>query len=214
SNSWTKMADLLVPDGAIGIGHISSAVIVTGKQILVFGGETKHGTSTNMVSAYNPANNTWISLSPLPANRFSGVTARLGNNLYYTGGSNSKTTYRGLPNVQQITSFTLINADTDLPIQTLSNNSTIDLGLLPTKNINIRANSNSSSGSVLFNLSGAESRNFTDNTVPYALYGDNNGNFNAWTPKVGSFSIKGTPYTAADGSGTAGTPLTIGFNVV
>ncbi|MDQ3551044.1 MAG: malectin domain-containing carbohydrate-binding protein, partial [Bacteroidota bacterium] len=109
--------------------------------------------------------------------------------------------------------FTLINADTDQPIQTLNNGSTLDLATLPTKNLNIRANSNSSSGSVLFNLSGAETRNFTDNAMPYALYGDNNGNYNAWTPKVGSYTLKGTPFTAIDGSGTAGTPLTIGLIV-
>ena len=53
----------------------------------------------------------------------------------------------------------------------------------------------------------------TESTAPYALAGDNNSNYTAWTPALGSHSLKATPYSAAGGTGTAGTPLTIGFTV-
>ena len=97
SNSWAKMADLPVPPGTNGRGHISSAVVVVGERILVLGGETKHGTPTNIVSAYSPATDSWKDLTPLPQNRYSGVAGSMTERIYYFGGSNSSTTYRGVP---------------------------------------------------------------------------------------------------------------------
>ncbi len=96
TNAWTKMADLPVPTGTNGRGHISSAAIVYEDRIIVLGGETSNGTSTNMVSAYSPATNTWENLTPLPAARRSGTAGLLGLNLFYSGGGTS-TTYKGIP---------------------------------------------------------------------------------------------------------------------
>jgi hypothetical protein len=88
-----------VPSGANGRGHISSAVTVMGERFLVLGGEIVHNTSINMVSAYSPANNSWENLTPLSANRFSGVAGVMNNIIYYTGGSRTNTTYKGTPEV-------------------------------------------------------------------------------------------------------------------
>ena len=223
TNTWTKMADLPVPSGATGRGHISSSVVVVGNRILVLGGETVHISGrTNMVSAYTPASNTWRNLTSLPSARFSGVAAWLSGNLYYTGGSSSATTYKGGPaisepdNSQQVASLKLINADNDQDLQTLTNGSTLNLATLPTKNLNIRANTNPATvGSVKFSLSGTQSKSATESAKPYALFGDNNqGDYYAWTPAVGSYTLKATPYTASKGSGTAGTALAVGFTVV
>ena len=116
---------------------------------------------------------------------------------------------------QQVTSLTLINADNDQDLQTLTNGSTLNLATLPTKNLNIRANTNPATvGSVKFSLSGAQSKSTTETAKPYALFGDNNGNYYAWTPATGSYTLKATPYTASKASGTAGTPLNISFSVV
>ncbi|PKV62779.1 malectin domain-containing carbohydrate-binding protein [Pontibacter ramchanderi] len=215
-NSWVKVADLPVPSGATGRGHISSAVVVVGNRILVLGGETIHNSGrTNMVSAYTPATNNWQNLTSLPAARFSGVAALLNNNIYYTGGSSSSTTYKGIPGTsgstsQQVVSFTLINADTKQNIQVLQNGATLNLSSLPTKNFNIRANTNPSLvGSVIFNLSGAQVLNVTENRAPYDLMGDDG----AWTPAAGNYTLKATPYTSSSGSGTAGNALTISFSV-
>ncbi len=97
NNTWTKVADLPVPTGANGRGHISSAVAVMGDRILVLGGEINHKTSINMVSAYSPATNSWKNLTPLPQSRFSGVAGAMNGNIYYTGGSRTSTTYKGIP---------------------------------------------------------------------------------------------------------------------
>ena len=97
TNSWTKLADLPVPSGANGRGHISSGTVVMGNRILVLGGEIVHQTSINMVSAYSPATNSWTNLTPLPKDRFSGVAAVLAGDIFYTGGSKTNTTFKGVP---------------------------------------------------------------------------------------------------------------------
>jgi hypothetical protein len=68
---------------------------------------------------------------------------------------------------------------------------------------------------VVFALSGAQSKNITESRAPYALYGDNNsGDYYAWTPVVGSYTLKATPFTASGGTGTAGSDLTVNFTIV
>ncbi|WP_439883480.1 malectin domain-containing carbohydrate-binding protein [Pontibacter sp. MBLB2868] len=221
TDTWTKMADLPVPSGATGRGHISNSAVVIGSRILVLGGETVHKTGhTNMVSAYSPATNTWENLTPLPQSRFSGVAGILGGNIYYTGGSSSSTTYEGTPggstsSQQSVSSLTLINADTEQDIQTLTTGAVLDFSTLPTKNLNIRANTSPGTvGSVVMELTGAESKTVTESILPYAFYGDDrNGDYYSWTPTVGSYTFKATPYTASQGTGTPGTALTINFTV-
>ncbi|MDQ3291412.1 MAG: Ig-like domain-containing protein, partial [Bacteroidota bacterium] len=116
---------------------------------------------------------------------------------------------------EKITSFTLINADTEQPIQTIANGATLNLATLPTKNLNIRADTYPTTvGSVVFTLSGAQIRNETQTGKPYALFGDAGGNYNPWIPTLGTYTLKCTPYSASAGSGTAGTSLTITFTVV
>lgn len=113
TNAWTKMADLPVPAGANGRGHISSGVTVMGNRILVLGGEIVHQSSTNMVSAYTPATNTWQNLTPLPVNRFSGVAGNMNGLIFYSGGSKTKTTYKGTPQTQGQTTTTTLSPVAD-----------------------------------------------------------------------------------------------------
>jgi hypothetical protein len=116
---------------------------------------------------------------------------------------------------QQVTTLMLVNAATDQDIRALVPGETIDLAALPSQNLNIRAITNPASvGSVKFALSGAQVKNTTETGAPYALYGDKDGNYNAWVPAVGSFTLVATPYTGAGGGGTAGTPLSLSFSVV
>ncbi|MDQ4139415.1 MAG: Ig-like domain-containing protein, partial [Bacteroidota bacterium] len=116
---------------------------------------------------------------------------------------------------EKIVSFTLINADTEQPIQEVTNGATLNLATLPTKNLNIRANTDPATvGSVVFTLSGAQIRNETQTGKPYALFGDAGGNYNPWIPTLGSYTLKCTPYSGSAASGTAGTSLTITFTVV
>ena len=116
---------------------------------------------------------------------------------------------------QQVTGYTLVNADTYADIQPLAAGATLNLATLPTRNLNIRADTNPATvGSVVFALSGAATQNQTESVVPYALFSDSGGAYNSWTPPVGSYSLLATPYTAAGGGGTAGTPLSMPFSVI
>jgi hypothetical protein len=116
-----------------------------------------------------------------------------------------------------VASFTLINADTDAPISgytQIAAGSTIDLATLPTKNLNIRANTSPSIvGSVRFGLNGTSNYRI-ESAAPYALAGDDKGDYEKWTPSVGSYTVSGTAYTESDAKGTAGSTLTVGFTVV
>ncbi len=115
---------------------------------------------------------------------------------------------------QKVVSFTLINADTEQPIKTLTSGAILDLATLPTKNLNIRANTAPTTvGSVVMVLTGAESRNQTETGMPYALFGGD-ADYAAWVPVGGSYTLKATPYTAASGTGSAGTAATINFTII
>jgi CubicO group peptidase (beta-lactamase class C family) len=113
-----------------------------------------------------------------------------------------------------VTGFTLINADTDQPIGALAGGATLNLAALPTRNLNVRADTSPAAvGSVRFGLDG--NANFrTESAAPYALAGDSGGNYAAWTPSVGPHSLTATPYTGSGATGTAGTPKTVSFTVV
>ena len=115
-----------------------------------------------------------------------------------------------------MSTLTLINADTDQPIagfDPLPSGAVLDLSALPTRNLNVRANTSPSTvGSVRFALDG-NSNYRTETAPPYALGGDASGDYAAWTPAVGNHSLTVTPFSGAGGTGTAGTALTVSFSV-
>jgi uncharacterized repeat protein (TIGR02543 family) len=114
-----------------------------------------------------------------------------------------------------VTSFTLVNATTDQDIQALTNGATLNLATLPSRSLNVRANTNPGTvGSVVFSLSGAINQSQTESIAPYALYSDSGGDYNPWTPVVGSYSLLARPYSGGSGTGTAGTALSVQFSVI
>jgi hypothetical protein len=127
------------------------------------------------------------------------------------------TTATGGTSGSAVTSFTLVNADTDQPVpgfDPMPNGATLNLATLPTRNLNVRANTSPAAvGSVRFGLDGNPSFR-TENLPPYALAADDMaGDYYAWTPAVGSHTLTATPYAGGGATGTAGTPLTIAFTV-
>ncbi|MDQ4140866.1 MAG: T9SS type A sorting domain-containing protein, partial [Bacteroidota bacterium] len=115
---------------------------------------------------------------------------------------------------QQVDSFTLVNADTEQDIQTLTNGSTLNLATLPTRNLNIRANTSTNIlDSVVFHLSGADTLHITERNPPFILFGAVGSNYNAWTPVQGSYTLTGTTYSVASDSDTVGIPLVVAFTV-
>lgn len=115
----------------------------------------------------------------------------------------------------EVTGYTLVNADNNTDILPLTPGMIIDLATLPTRNVNIRANTSPLVvGSVVFNLSGAQNQVTTEDVIPYALFSDYNGNYFSWNPPVGSYTLLATPFDGPDGTNTAGTSLTINFSVI
>ncbi|WP_444938517.1 DUF5060 domain-containing protein [Microbulbifer sp. JMSA002] len=110
-----------------------------------------------------------------------------------------------------ISSFTLVNSQGNSDIFSLTDGAEIYLSQVGSQ-LNIRANSDQAE-SVIFELAGAQTHNMTENVSPYALFGDDQGDFNHWTPVVGTYTLTATPYSLDDGAGTAGTSASITFTV-
>ncbi|PSR54626.1 hypothetical protein AHMF7605_14475 [Adhaeribacter arboris] len=111
-------------------------------------------------------------------------------------------------------SLKLINANSDLLIKTITNGATLDLATLPTNNLNIKATPAGAVGSILFKLTGPQNKKVIESEAPYSLFRDKNGDFPSWTPKAGNYTLTATPYSKANGSGKAGSPVTVNFKVV
>jgi hypothetical protein len=65
---------------------------------------------------------------------------------------------------------------------------------LPTQNLNIRADVNNEAvvQDVQFVVSGAISLKTSQSMAPYALFDDANGDYKAWKPAAGTYTIKAT----------------------
>jgi hypothetical protein len=89
--AWTARASM--PSA---VSHVASSTFVLGSRIIVAGGETDHEQPTAAVVTYDTLTNTWSTLTPLPAPRFSGAARAIEGVLYFSGGSSLTTTYRGM----------------------------------------------------------------------------------------------------------------------
>ncbi|WKN44573.1 esterase-like activity of phytase family protein [Tunicatimonas pelagia] len=113
-----------------------------------------------------------------------------------------------------VTGFTLVNADTDEDIAPITDGIQVSVTDLPTLNLNIRADVDSETiGSVVFDFN--DQMGFrTENSAPFALAGDNNGDYFGFTPPIGMHTVKATPYSEENGEGTAGKVLSVTFEIL
>lgn len=110
---------------------------------------------------------------------------------------------------QSISSFTLVNASTDVDMVQLFDGDTIHLTTTGSS-LNIRVETSPSTvGSVVFELDGSNVQ--TESVAPYALFGDNSGDYNSGSFTTGWHTLKATPYTSSSASGTPGTSKEINF---
>lgn len=111
--------------------------------------------------------------------------------------------------------FTLINAITDEELYELEDGQIINLQEIGTDEINIRAYTNPEpTGSVRFNLTGAQTYDHIEKNSYYALYANKGDDFFSWKPSPGQYRLVATPYTEAGGSGEQGEDLSISFEIV
>jgi hypothetical protein len=106
----------------------------------------------------------------------------------------------------EVTRFVLVDADTDRDIAPLQDGATIDRRKVG-GTINVRADVSGSVGSVRFQIDGRTVR--TENVAPYALAGDNNGDYNAWSIGGGRHILTATPYSERGATGEAGKALEV-----
>ncbi len=115
----------------------------------------------------------------------------------------------------EITSFTLVNADTNEDIFELTEGMQIDYTSLPTLNLNIRANTNEKTRSVRMNLTGELNASKTENVAPYALFGDfPRGNYFGREFELGMYTIAATAFSESRTQGIASEVLTLNFSIV
>ena len=113
---------------------------------------------------------------------------------------------------QVITKFVLINADTDQDIAELTDGYVINLNEVG-RNLNVRAEVNSTVGSIRFGLDG--NPNFQiEGVAPYALAGDRNGDYLSWTPSLGDHILTATAFSELNGGGSELGSLRVDFEVV
>ncbi len=112
----------------------------------------------------------------------------------------------------EVVSFTLMHAGTAGEIGPLTSGMVINKSVIGP--FSIRANVCSTPvGSVKFIVNNSTIR--TETSPPYAIYGDTPaGNYTAWNPSAGSYTLVGKPYTGAGGSGSSGISETVSFTVI
>lgn len=105
----------------------------------------------------------------------------------------------------------LINAVTDKVVATLTEGSVIDFSKFGTK-LNIRAVTTGKTSSVQFKLNGRLVA--TENYAPYAIGGDNNGDYKSWTPPSGKHKLEVVQYTRSGSRSVVQSSRTINLSVV
>lgn len=116
----------------------------------------------------------------------------------------------------EIDGLFLVAADIegDPDISALTEGMVINLTALEIPNVSVRAGVNSGTGSVSFDLSGPSPHTRTESVLPYALFGDVDGDFDSEPILPGQYTLVVTPYAESGASGTAGDSVTINFTVI
>uniref|UniRef100_UPI0012F9F4C0 fasciclin domain-containing protein n=1 Tax=Flexithrix dorotheae TaxID=70993 RepID=UPI0012F9F4C0 len=119
-----------------------------------------------------------------------------------------------LPPADMVTSFTLVNAETNEDLFEITEGMEIDLSKISATKFNIRANvSPKEVGSVKFGWNENDNARI-ENVFPYALFGDVGGNYYEMDLKAGEYTVTATPYTKSVASGEEGKALSISFSVI
>ncbi len=114
----------------------------------------------------------------------------------------------------KVVSYTLIDADSDIPLVEINDGDVVDLRIFDTANFNIQANiGDLVPGSIVFDFNEAEGFR-RDNTAPYAVGRENRGNFRKLDLLPGVNTVTGTPFSRRGGRGDEGVAKTIAFEIV
>jgi PKD repeat protein/glucose/arabinose dehydrogenase len=133
-----------------------------------------------------------------------------------TGSKNGIITLNPSNTTFGVSSFTLINAATDLPFagyEQVPNGATISLKNLGTApRINVRANTAGSGIASIRWLRDAAALSL-DNNAPFAIAPSTSADYPAWSYASGLYRVTAVPYSGSNGSGTQGAGLSIQFTL-
>ncbi|MDP5170897.1 MAG: T9SS type A sorting domain-containing protein, partial [Bacteroidia bacterium] len=181
-----------------------------------FNGNSNHRTENESPYAFNGdnGNGDFYPYQFVPGTYTVRATPYSMNNAQGDQGTPAMITFTVISTPDMITEFILVNANSNQDIGPIEDGDVIDLSVVGTNQLSIRAMTNPSPvGSVLFGLNGTA--NFqTENNMPYALNGDNNGNYNPVTFHPGSYTVTATPFSQRSRKGDQGQAKTIQFTVV
>jgi hypothetical protein len=114
----------------------------------------------------------------------------------------------------EVVSFTLINAELNEEIGDLFEGEIINLDNYANNQFSVTANTMPAEvGSVIFDFNGVDTFQI-DNMAPYSLGGNEGDSFNPVALPLGINTVTATPYTGSDGTGKAGIPFTVNFEVI
>ena len=112
-----------------------------------------------------------------------------------------------------VTAFALVDPATNAEVARLHDGAVINLADLPGGRFSVRAiTSPNPTGSVTFAVDGRPAR--TETLAPYALFGDDNGDYAGGTLPLGTHTLSATAHTGGGGTGTAGATASIEVSVV
>ncbi|MEM8899098.1 MAG: choice-of-anchor Q domain-containing protein [Bacteroidota bacterium] len=155
----------------------------------------------------SPAINVGLNSAASTPTDFYGESRKVGSNIDI-----GVSEFQDLPTFR-VTQFVLIDAVTDQPIGGLNNGDIIDWRELKNP-INIEAKTEGEAKSVQFSLEGKANFTRTENVKPWAMLGDNKGNFKEWRPSNGKYTLTATPYDLKGAVGQPGEALSIAFEVI
>ncbi len=109
----------------------------------------------------------------------------------------------------------LVNSATNEDIMTIRNADVVDLSRVG-RELNIRADlqCGATIKSVKWELTGTQIRTRVENKAPYALAGDNNGNYSNQNFRPGSYTIEASPFNMKNAQGVMGSSILLNFTVI
>ena len=81
TEQWERLADML-----FGTSHIEAQILIVDDRIVVLGGTGDQDILVDRVQEYDPAENSWTELSPLPQGRKGGLVWQWKHTVYFNGG--------------------------------------------------------------------------------------------------------------------------------
>jgi len=111
--------------------------------------------------------------------------------------------------------FVLVNAETDEDIGIIEEGSVFDFSDINTNRLNIRTEVEKvrSVRIELFDQYNELVRSKVENTTPYALFGDNKGDYLNWHAESGNYQVTTTPFLEKWAEGAAGNTTVVNFSL-